>query len=57
MSRLVDRYAQSRSLGLAVPLVVVVIIVVLLAGSRELCHGSRRGGQLQISHLSGSMDI
>ncbi len=33
---LVDQYAQSRSLGLAVPLVAVVIIAVLLVGSREL---------------------
>jgi hypothetical protein len=36
LNRLVDRYAQSRSLGLAVPLVAVVIIAVLLVGSREL---------------------
>jgi len=36
LGRLVDRYAQSRSLGLAVPLVAVVIIAVLLAGLREL---------------------
>jgi hypothetical protein len=36
LERLVDRYAQSRSLGLAVPLVAVVIIAVLLVGSREL---------------------
>jgi len=33
---LIDRYAQSRSLGLAVPLVVVVINAVLLVGSIEL---------------------
>jgi hypothetical protein len=36
LERLVDRYAQSRSLGLAVPLVAVVIIAILLLGSREL---------------------
>lgn len=36
LCRLIDQYAQSRSLGLAVPLVVVVIIAVLLVWSREL---------------------
>ena len=36
LGQLVDRYAQSRSLGLAVPLVAIVIIAVLLVGSREL---------------------
>ena len=36
LERLVNRYAQSRSLGLAVPVVVVVINAVLLLGSIEL---------------------
>lgn len=54
LERLVDRYAQSRSLGLAVPLVAVVIIAVLLAGSRELLSWKPAWWSIAIVFLVGA---
>lgn len=36
LGRLVDKYAQSRSLGLLLPMALIVIIAILLIGVREL---------------------
>ena len=36
LERLVDRYAQSRSLGLFIPFAIIVINTILLIGSMEL---------------------